>query len=325
MATITSRYNVGGVTLPRPFKIRRLGHFGFNVYKLAEGVEFYTNLLGFNSLRHARLLEDAVVPEGHRPRRSARLLHALRHGPPRVRALQQEGDGPPRRPEVRRRGHGQPDHLAVREPQGDPGRPHVLRGRGRSRSSAWAATCRAATGTSTSTIPTATRPSCTTASSRSAGTRRASRSRCTTAASATAPTLPQMSEAAEVAEALEKGIDLLSGNRTRPSLPETYDVEGVRLARPFKITRIGPVSLFVADVERAEAFYTAAPRLREERGDGVSRGAVGVPALRRRASQRGALPEGAAAHARALGAHHAACRSACRSAATRSSGRPSRS
>src|SRR5262249_35426970 len=69
------------------------------------------------------------------------------------------------------------------------------------------------------------------------------------------PSLPQMSEIAEVADALAKGIDLLSGNRTRESLAETYDVEGIRLPRPFKITRIGPVNLFVADVDRAEAFY----------------------------------------------------------------------
>src|SRR5437667_10888214 len=47
MASITQRYDVGGVMLPRPFKIRRLGHFGFNVFKLAEGIEFYTNLIGF--------------------------------------------------------------------------------------------------------------------------------------------------------------------------------------------------------------------------------------------------------------------------------------
>jgi catechol 2,3-dioxygenase-like lactoylglutathione lyase family enzyme len=32
-------------------------------------------------------------------------------------------------------------------------------------------------------------------------------------------------------------------------------VEGVLLPRPFKITKIGPVGLFVADVARAEAFY----------------------------------------------------------------------
>ena len=36
MASITQRYDVGGVMLPRPFKIRRLGHFGFNVFKLTD-------------------------------------------------------------------------------------------------------------------------------------------------------------------------------------------------------------------------------------------------------------------------------------------------
>src|SRR3989475_11218545 len=69
------------------------------------------------------------------------------------------------------------------------------------------------------------------------------------------PSLPQVSEIAEVAEALDKGIDVLGGNRTRESLAETYEVEGVLLPRPFKITKIGPVGLFVADVPRAEAFY----------------------------------------------------------------------
>jgi catechol 2,3-dioxygenase-like lactoylglutathione lyase family enzyme len=64
-----------------------------------------------------------------------------------------------------------------------------------------------------------------------------------------------VSEITEVAEALDKGIDVVSGHRTRETLDETYDVEGVLLARPFKITRIGPVGLFVADVDRSEAFY----------------------------------------------------------------------
>ena len=41
------RYNVGGVILERPFKIRRLGHFGFNMEKIEEGREFYGDLLGF--------------------------------------------------------------------------------------------------------------------------------------------------------------------------------------------------------------------------------------------------------------------------------------
>ncbi len=49
MSAIVQRYNVGGVYLPRPFKVRRLGHFGFNVEKLPEGREFYGDLLGFTA------------------------------------------------------------------------------------------------------------------------------------------------------------------------------------------------------------------------------------------------------------------------------------
>ena len=41
MSANAQRYNVGGIYLQRPFKIRRLGHFGFNVEKLPEGREFY--------------------------------------------------------------------------------------------------------------------------------------------------------------------------------------------------------------------------------------------------------------------------------------------
>src|SRR5438132_5766274 len=65
-----------------------------------------------------------------------------------------------------------------------------------------------------------------------------------------------MSEAAEIVEAQQKGVGIFSGHRPDAPKGETYDVEGVLLPRPFKITKIGPVSLFVDDVERAEAFYT---------------------------------------------------------------------
>ena len=41
------KYNVGGVNLDRPFKIRRLGHFGFNLTHLEDSVKFYIDLLGF--------------------------------------------------------------------------------------------------------------------------------------------------------------------------------------------------------------------------------------------------------------------------------------
>jgi len=71
------------------------------------------------------------------------------------------------------------------------------------------------------------------------------------------PPLPQMSENAEVVEALhDKGVDIFGGHRYEEKLPATHDVEGVLLPRPFKITKIGPVHLFVEDVDAAEAFYT---------------------------------------------------------------------
>src|ERR1051326_6541014 len=42
-----SRYDVGGVLLDRPFRIRRLGHFGVNVDRMEEARHFYCDLLGF--------------------------------------------------------------------------------------------------------------------------------------------------------------------------------------------------------------------------------------------------------------------------------------
>ena len=44
---VATKYNVGGVLLDQPFKVRRLGHFGFNATKLDECLHFYTGLLGF--------------------------------------------------------------------------------------------------------------------------------------------------------------------------------------------------------------------------------------------------------------------------------------
>ena len=69
------------------------------------------------------------------------------------------------------------------------------------------------------------------------------------------PALPQMSEEAEIEEAVAKGIDVFSGFRGVNQLPANYDVEGVMLPRPFKITKIGPVNLFVQDMEASLNFY----------------------------------------------------------------------
>jgi len=65
-----------------------------------------------------------------------------------------------------------------------------------------------------------------------------------------------MSEHDEVEEAIAKGIDLQSGYRPTETGAATYDVGGILLRRPFKITRIGPVSIFVSDVDASAKFYS---------------------------------------------------------------------
>jgi catechol 2,3-dioxygenase-like lactoylglutathione lyase family enzyme len=71
-----------------------------------------------------------------------------------------------------------------------------------------------------------------------------------------APPLPQINEFQEIQEALAEGIDVHAGYRQTEEPPATYEVDGVLLPRPFKINKIGPVSLFVDDLESAEDFYT---------------------------------------------------------------------
>ena len=48
MATqIDEGFDVGGIRLERPFKIRRLGHFGFYATDMKASLRFYRDLLGF--------------------------------------------------------------------------------------------------------------------------------------------------------------------------------------------------------------------------------------------------------------------------------------
>src|SRR5829696_8236111 len=53
----TTKYDVGGVLLDQPFKIRRLGHFGLNVMNRETAAHFYLELLGFR-------MTDAFMEHG---------------------------------------------------------------------------------------------------------------------------------------------------------------------------------------------------------------------------------------------------------------------
>src|SRR5947208_16978576 len=253
IASITHGYDVGGVMLPRPSKIRRLGLFGFNVFKLAEGIEFYTNLLGFrlsDTLDFSRapwFPKDADLgdPRGYFMRYGTD-HHAFVLFPKRVMDHRADRKFAPevtinqitwqcgslkeivdahtyfeeQQVRIQRVGRDMPGsnwHVYVYDPDG-----HTTELYYGIEQIGW--------------------------------NQRSKPRDMYYRGFGEKPPLPQMSEAAELAEAQAKGIDIFSGNRPDVPTGETYDVEGVLLARPFKITKIGPVALFVDDVDRAEAF-----------------------------------------------------------------------
>jgi catechol-2,3-dioxygenase len=68
--------------------------------------------------------------------------------------------------------------------------------------------------------------------------------------------LPQPAEMTEIMQAEQGGVDLDSGFRPAEGLAYDYCVGGVMLQRPFKVTKVGPVNLFVSDIAASEVFYT---------------------------------------------------------------------
>jgi catechol 2,3-dioxygenase-like lactoylglutathione lyase family enzyme len=70
-----------------------------------------------------------------------------------------------------------------------------------------------------------------------------------------APALPQRSERQELEDVEKQGASLTGGFRPEDPRPYAFDVGGVMLQRPYKVNRVGPVYLFVKDTERSVAFY----------------------------------------------------------------------
>ncbi len=253
-ASNREKFNVGGIRLGQPFKIRRLGHFGFDLVKMDEGVRFYTELLGFRvsdvidysrrasspeqiaglgdprgyftrygTDHHALVLFNKRVREalGRRDRPGVTTnqitwqVGSLREVGDAIRWFERQGV------KLRRSGRDMPGsnwHTYLDDPDGHQNELYYG-----IEQIGW-------TGHSKPKVmyhrgfheP---------------------------------PELPQISEFEEVEEALKQGIDLLSGQRDTSRLEATYDVDGILLPRPFKIARLGPVGLFVQDLEVAQAFY----------------------------------------------------------------------
>jgi len=258
--TTPTAFDVGGVLLPRPFKIRRFGHFGFNVDQLDEAIAFYTDLLGFRVTdevnlyelvpREARAVVEQLVTDprmiftsnssDHHALLLAHRTFGALNGNDRQanditisqitwqvgslrEVVEAEAYLRARGVEFGRVGRDMPGgnwHIYFRDP--DDNMVELYYGMeqvGWSRKS---------------------RPH----SMHYRG-------------FDTVPPLPQMSEAAELLDALDRGIDIHSGwSPHETHLKKTHDVGGVLLPRPFKVTRLGPISMFTERMGQMLGFYT---------------------------------------------------------------------
>jgi catechol 2,3-dioxygenase-like lactoylglutathione lyase family enzyme len=251
------KFNVGGVALDRPFKVRRLCHFGINAIRQSDALHFYNDLLGFRitDVQDARRGGREIKPEwaefgdltgyfmryahdhhafvlyNHRFRMATDTMGRMKEGVTinqitwQVGSLAETVEGHnwfvERGLNVVRSGRDMPGsnwHSYLMDPDWH------------QNEICWGMEQIGWTGHS--------KP-------KAMGVRGFHET----------PSLPQKSEYAEVEDALADGADLLSGYRDRENLPLKYDVQGILLARPFRIVRHGPVNLFVGDMEKAEAWY----------------------------------------------------------------------
>jgi catechol 2,3-dioxygenase-like lactoylglutathione lyase family enzyme len=247
------KYNVGGLLLDRPFKIRRLGHFGFDNVKVAEAVAFYTQLLGFrisDVLDFGRMSKDGFPGLGET--RGYFMRHGTEHHslvifPRRVRQAMDRHKG---NPEVTTNqitfqvgnlrevveGHkwlvangvgmeragrdmlGSNYHSYLYDPDD-----HIVELFYGVQQIGWDQRSKPAFKTY--------RPWPTVAD------------------------LPQPAECDEIRTEEATGTDLASGYRGADPLPPKYEVGGILMPRPFKTVRIGPVRLFVKDMAASLAYY----------------------------------------------------------------------
>src|SRR5262245_34744600 len=242
---VATKYDVGGILLDQPFKIRRLGHFGLNVADKEAIAHFYLDLLGFRvsdagggggffarygSDHHALVIFDKQAidermqtsPIGSRHFRPENTINQItwqvqsrREVVGATQYVRDRGVDIDR--EGRAGGPGSNWHLYVYDP--DDQIVELFYG------------------------------------IEQIGWDGHSKPREMRQGMLEASPEPHIPEFREIDDALAKGVDPMTGYRFVESMPANYDVDGILLARPFKVTRVGPVNLFVDDLAATTAFY----------------------------------------------------------------------
>jgi catechol 2,3-dioxygenase-like lactoylglutathione lyase family enzyme len=240
-----TKYNVGGVALDRPFKILRLGHFGFNAADLEASRRFYFDLLGFFITepagagyfgRHAGDHHSFALFEKKK-------FNQRQYAGDNAKHFREENDinqitwqvqsvaemagatkyfhdiGVEVMREGRAGGGGSQFHLYVWAPD-----EQIFELYYGIEQISWNGYAR----------PVAMRHG-----------------------PAVAPSDAQLPDYRLITDDIDKGIPVLDGARYVSAMPLKYNVDGVLLPQPFKITRVGPVKLFVDDYEKLTRWHTA--------------------------------------------------------------------
>jgi catechol 2,3-dioxygenase-like lactoylglutathione lyase family enzyme len=263
---IGNKFNVGGVLLDRPFKIRRLGHFGYNVYKMDEAMHFYRDLLGFrvtDTLDFAKAIPAPHMFDGVPTTVGYFMTHGTDHHShvifPKA-AMDRVGGsagGHQINPEIttnqitwqvgslREVGNGIDWFKSIGVNPGRIGRDVP--------GSNWHSYPPDPEGHTNEIYYGIEQIGWDLRSKPPGVKKRGFHDK---------PELPQICEYQELEMFKAEGMDLSSGWRHEEKGPFKYDVGGVLLARPFKVIKIGPVRLFVKDVARCLDFYTRVMGLR---------------------------------------------------------------
>jgi len=239
-----AKYNVGGVALDRPFKILRLGHFGFNAADLEASRRFYFDLLGFFVTepagagyfgRHAGDHHSFALFD-------KKIFNQRQYAGPNAKHFRAENDinqitwqvqsvaemaeatryfhdiGVEVMREGRAGGGGSQFHLYVWAPD-----EQIFELYYGIEQISWSGYAR----------PVAMRHG-----------------------TAVAPSEPQLPDYQLVTDDMNQGINVLDGVRYLSKMPLKYNVDGLLLPQPFKIVRVGPVKLFVDDCEELKRWHT---------------------------------------------------------------------
>jgi catechol 2,3-dioxygenase-like lactoylglutathione lyase family enzyme len=243
-------YDVGGVRLARPFRIRRLGHTGFDLVSFDKTVDFYTRVLGFRVSDKLDLRTIASLPKDSTDVWSVFLTygsdhHALVMVPKSFEEVFGAASPGIRINQITWQVNALSEVVEGAKFVADRGAKIARIGRDLPGSN-WAAYFRAPDGHLNEFYY----------GMEQIGWNRRSKPKSMYGLSfAGQIELPQRPESREIADAQAQGIDIDSGNQNPTPLAPTYPVGGVLLERPFKIVRLGPLRFFVPDIDAATAFY----------------------------------------------------------------------